>query len=461
MPNLNPSYSLNEPDPALLARLAPVKRICLWAVAIVSVVILVAWLIPLLGLLLPSGWALMTAGTAFAALLGASSLKFAETRRSPRAHRLSQALAIAVGLLGSGILLEYAFLDRGAPPPFYIGRIPSPLFYRMSPQTASAFTLFGIVVFLIGARKRFASAFADLTLFCYCFTVLVLVSGQVFGATRLFGVSNSLLSSPQTLVCLILLAIVATLQRAEHGVFGILLGSGIGSRIARALTPVLLVLPFLREIGRARMTQGQLIPAQYATAILTSLTGALSFALLLVLVWYINGMEAEIRDLTLRDELTGLYNLRGFHLLAEQALRLAQRAGLPFSVLYIDVDNLKQINDALGHDQGSAFLADAGRILKGIFRETDVSGRIGGDEFAVAGQFSQVAVSIAAQRVEKAAAAWSSENGRRYPLSFSIGCATAAEHSLESLKDLLAAADGAMYQDKKRKKHFPLLTGSG
>jgi diguanylate cyclase (GGDEF)-like protein len=136
------------------------------------------------------------------------------------------------------------------------------------------------------------------------------------------------------------------------------------------------------------------MPAPYAAAML-------SFVLLLFLAWRINNMEIKIHNFSLRDELTGLYNLRGFHLLAEQSLRLAYRNQLPFSVLFIDLDNLKQINDSLGHSTGSAFLAETGVILRGAFRETDVLGRIGGDEFAVAGQFGQMAISLAAQRLRK------------------------------------------------------------
>ena len=75
--------------------------------------------------------------------------------------------------------------------------------------------------------------------------------------------------------------------------------------------------------------------------------------LLLVLVWRINTMEKEIHDLTLRDELTGLYNMRGFYLLGEQTLRLAQRAELPFSFCSSIWTDLKKINDDLGHNIGS------------------------------------------------------------------------------------------------------------
>ena len=121
--------------------------------------------------------------------------------------------------------------------------------------------------------------------------------------------------------------------------------------------------------------------------------------------------------LTLRDELTGLYNLRGFHLLADQAPRLAQRSNLPFSVMYIDLDNLKHTNDTLGHEAGSAFLAETSEILRNTFRETDVLGRIGGDEFAIAGHFNTASVFMATQRLEASCAERNAESGRQFVLS--------------------------------------------
>ena len=154
----------------------------------------------------------------------------------------------------------------------------------------------------------------------------------------------------------------------------------------------------------------------------------------------------------MRDPLTGLYNSRGFSLLAEQALRLARRSQLPFSALYIDLDNLKQVNDAHGHAMGSSFLAETGQLLKATFRESDVMARIGGDEFVVVGYFNRVSVSIAAQRLAAACAAKNASSAAPLPLSLSIGYVTASENGNESLKELLAAADKAMYEEKRRRK---------
>jgi diguanylate cyclase (GGDEF)-like protein len=201
------------------------------------------------------------------------------------------------------------------------------------------------------------------------------------------------------------------------------------------------------------------MPEPYVVAILASISTIVSFAFLLLLSWRIKSMESEIRDLSLRDELTGLYNLRGFHLLGEQTLRLAQRSQLPFSVLYIDLDNLKQINDSLGHSVGSTCLNEMAQLLTATFRRTDVIGRIGGDEFAVAGQFSRAAISIAAQRLYTASIRLNMETPHPFLLNFSMGLVTSEgienEALHESLKELLAKADKAMYEEKRRRKSNP------
>jgi len=455
MPKLNPPMPIGESDPALLHMLVPIKRVCLALAAIVAGFTLFAWFFPELGSFLPDGWRLMTATTALGLLLNALSFEFSESRYSIRTHRISQLLALLAALLGAAILAEYALhissgLERLLP---FDPKSTSPWPDRPAPQTAAGLALLGITSALIRMRARIVVRIADLVAICLGLLVLTLVSGELFSALRIFGLSSITRTSPQTLVCLALLTLVAFLRRAEIGVFSIFLGRGIGSRIARAFGPVLLVLPFLREIGRQHMIHSHVFPENYATAILASLAAAMAFVFLMILARYIKHMEAEIHDLSIRDELTGLYNLRGFHLLAEQALRLAQRSQLPLSVLFIDVDNLKAINDSLGHSAGSAFLAETAELLKETFREADVMGRIGGDEFAVVCQCSHVAISIAAERLQAACALRNREAGRIRPLSLSVGFATSVEHEKESLKDILARADKAMYQEKRCKQN--------
>lgn len=456
MPKLHPPLSIADPDPVILHKLAPIKRACVLVVIVIAGVTLLAWFIPVLGSLLPSGWRMMAALSALGILLSALSLEFSESRYSVRSNRLSQLLAILVALLGAAVLTEYALhasagLERFVP---FDPHSASPWPDRPAPQTAAGLVLMGITAALIRVRTRIAVRIADLFAMCLGLLVLVLLSGEIFGALRIFALSAVTRTSPQTLICLVLLTLVIFLRRSESGVFSIFLGRGIGSRIARVLGPILLVLPFLREIGRQRLVHAQMLPEHYATAILASIAAATAFAILIVLALYIKTMEAEIQDLSLRDELTRLYNLRGFTLLGEHLVSLARRSQLPCSVLFVDVDNLKLINDSMGHAIGSATLIETVEMLKQAFRETDVLGRIGGDEFAVVCQCSHVAISIAANRLEAACATRNAQTGHESTISFSVGYATADEHGNQSLQELLSLADQAMYEEKRRRKQI-------
>ena len=192
----------------------------------------------------------------------------------------------------------------------------------------------------------------------------------------------------------------------------------------------------------------------HAAAILTSVSTIVSFALLFVLVRLINNMQTEIHDLTLRDDLTGLYNFRGFNLFAEQAFRLARRANMPFGVLFVDMDNLKIINDELGHSAGSVSLVETAKLLSATFRETDVIGRLGGDEFVVAGQFDSEEIALAIDRVRSGAAAKTKLAGNRFFLSLSMGYAASDHSREETLKSIVSRADKAMYREKRAKKRI-------
>ncbi len=452
MPKNRPIGSADRSDPRVLDRLARVHRVCLVTVMLISVGTLAAWTLTGLGVRLPPVFTLAKANTAVALLASAVSLALSQPHRWGRSVIVSRSLAVLVGLLGVTSLLEHGFgvslgvdtLLAADPTSFHPG--------RMSAQSGGSFALLGVVLFSIRARKGAARHIADLFVIALSVLVLIVVSGYLFGTMSLFTVAPSNWTAPQTLVSLSLLSFVCFGIRAEYGAFGAVVGRGIGSKIARVLTPILLLIPFLREVGRTRLLRSHLLPEHYASAIMASMAALLSFVLLMLLARHINGMENEIHDLSLRDELTGLYNLRGFHLLAGQALRLAQRAQLPFSVMFVDLDSLKQINDELGHGVGSSYLVEAGVILQSTFRETDVIGRIGGDEFAVAGQFSHAGISNAARRLEDEAESAAPEPESRFPLRLSIGHVTTGYGGHETLEDLLAKADRAMYEHKRGKR---------
>jgi hypothetical protein len=304
-----------EPDPALLAKLAVVQQGCLAVVALIALNVFAGWLYPTYAAILPVFATRMSIPMSLTALLCALSLAISETGNHLSLPIAGRYIAAQAGLLAILILLESMFrqfpaldgllmADRA---PGNTGGLPV--------HSPAAFALLSLAMMLVSSRGPILRRIADGLVPMLCLMTLVLLSENLFGALGLVRLSADNMISPLLLLCLVILTLVVAMRQTEHGVWSIFVGAGIGSRIARGFAPLLLVIPFFIEVARTRIILRDLVPEQYGAAILTSLAAGLSMVLLLVLVWRINGMEKEIHDLTLRDELTGLYNMRGFYLL--------------------------------------------------------------------------------------------------------------------------------------------------
>jgi len=166
-------------------------------------------------------------------------------------------------------------------------------------------------------------------------------------------------------------------------------------------------------------------------------------------------MQQEMRNLTLRDELTGIYNRRGFFALMEYQFNMAKRSKTGLFMLYADLDNLKLINDTLGHQAGDRALIETADILGNNFRQSDIIARIGGDEFVVfpVGTATDCVDKIL-ERLQKALETYNAENNRGYSLSISAGISFYDPERPCSIDDLLAKADRSMYE-RKMKKPLP------
>jgi diguanylate cyclase (GGDEF)-like protein len=150
------------------------------------------------------------------------------------------------------------------------------------------------------------------------------------------------------------------------------------------------------------------------------------------------------------DELTGLYNRRGFLTLAEQQLKTADRAKREMLLLFADFDDLKHINDTLGHTQGDLALIEVADVLRDKFRESDIIARIGGDEFVVlATETGGSSADAITARLQENLKAINAREGRSYKLSLSMGIAHYDFEQPCSIDALLARADRAMYERKQ------------
>ena len=161
----------------------------------------------------------------------------------------------------------------------------------------------------------------------------------------------------------------------------------------------------------------------------------------------------QLRNLSLHDELTGLFNRRGWLEHARQGHRLATREKRPCAVIFADLNGMKQINDQHGHEDGDRALQDTARILRAACREVDVIARFGGDEFVVfALDFAQAGLEAFRVRAQGAIAEQNLTGLRSFRLSISIGAAFFRPDKPETLAELLDRADREMYERKRARR---------
>ncbi|HEX9283902.1 MAG TPA: GGDEF domain-containing response regulator [Gemmatimonadales bacterium] len=165
-----------------------------------------------------------------------------------------------------------------------------------------------------------------------------------------------------------------------------------------------------------------------------------------------NRLHVALLDLALIDDLTGLYNRRGFLTLATRDLRLARRGDETLLVAFADLDDLKRVNDTAGHAAGDRALRDTAAVLRHTFRDSDLVARIGGDEYSVLVRHAgPESADVLAERLKRQVRDFNRRAARPYQLSISLGFAAHKASTLSSVAGLLDRADRALYRDKRRK----------
>ena len=172
-------------------------------------------------------------------------------------------------------------------------------------------------------------------------------------------------------------------------------------------------------------------------------------------------MEEEIRSLSLTDELTGLYNRRGFTLLAEHEVKQARREKRDMLLMFGDMDGLKTINDTHGHAQGDLALQEISVLLKTSFREADILARYGGDEFvALAVDASLENADILSMRIQAALEAHNQEAKQPFQLLLSTGMVCYDPETDCTISEMIAQADAQMYAEKQARKRKKGIRGA-
>lgn len=166
----------------------------------------------------------------------------------------------------------------------------------------------------------------------------------------------------------------------------------------------------------------------------------------------LNNNNLLLQHISRTDELTGILNRRGFMELGQEAINLSVKRNRSGLVIFGDMDGLKKINDTFGHDFGDKAICSEAQLLTAIFRNNDIIGRIGGDEFAIVApgmdlkQFKKLQDKLA-----KVCAEWNAATDEPFELSISIGCSMFTPESF-ALGVLLQEADVQQYKEKRIKK---------
>jgi diguanylate cyclase (GGDEF)-like protein/PAS domain S-box-containing protein len=159
--------------------------------------------------------------------------------------------------------------------------------------------------------------------------------------------------------------------------------------------------------------------------------------------------EERLKDLAILDELTGLYNRRGFMALANQHLKQAKRTKRRAMVIFADLNGLKRINDTHGHADGDRALIAAADIFNRTFRDSDVVARVGGDEFAIlAIEADQHHLDTIRVRLQQALDVVNRRNVHPFEISVSIGVVAYDPEQPATVEELMASADREMYVHK-------------
>ena len=188
---------------------------------------------------------------------------------------------------------------------------------------------------------------------------------------------------------------------------------------------------------------------EYSNAAIPLWNAVMRLGIFLMVAYYVSENRRLLRreqDLARTDSLTGAANSRAMRAAIDQELRRADRSRKPVSLVYLDVDNFKQVNDSQGHGEGDRLLVAIAESIRGDVRDIDAVGRLGGDEFAVLmPETGEQEAQLVVQRVKDRLLEVVRSN--RWPVTFSFGLLTCYERSC-AVDDLIRDADALMYRSK-------------
>lgn len=449
--NSTENQSTCQLDPVVLNWFDVTSNTCLFVSGLIATIILSGWFMPPIGQILPDGWALMQATTAISVLFLCIALVLRKHKNNKRYSSICSFFAVLSIVIVGITLLEHWLGQDAILGTFLVAKNQLPLVYPTSIQSVSCFFVLALTLFIDPSRQDRIGYIFDVLIMVLVMLNLLYVAGYLYKASNLIQVTSAILISSQTLICIALLTFVQIARRAPFGTYTILVSKGIAGHTARIVLPFSVIISYLIILSQTKLTNTGFLETPYVSALTAVASAGIMIIVVLLLSRKINALEMRLRKITITDELTGAYNLRGLNMHGKQKLLDARRSTTPLSVLYIDVDGLKKVNDSLGHDTGSELLCDVVTLLHDNFRENDIVSRIGGDEFAIIANGSEDEIASAIKRLNKTVDEMNISGDRPYKIGFSIGKVNFDPRSNETIERLISRADTAMYKIKKER----------
>ena len=329
-------------------------------------------------------------------LLGSATALLALTGGPSRARTAyARGAATFTLLLGLAVLCEYVFgrqlgidelLFRDAAG--HAAGIAYP--GRFAPTTAICFVLIGVALLALDVAPRHGWRAAELAVVPVAAMGAMTLVGYLYAIPVFYGPASAAKMALNTGVCFLALAAAIVLARPPGRLVALASTHDPGGIMLRRLLPLAIVVPLLLGWGKLRAGEAEVFGDRVGTWWLSALTIVALCGLICLVAAQLSRyarqrdvLEAELQRLADHDQLTGLLNRRRFDEELSGAGARASRHGEPSSVLVMDFDHMKRVNDELGHAAGDALLQRVGAILRDRIRASDAGARVGGDEFAI------------------------------------------------------------------------------
>jgi diguanylate cyclase (GGDEF)-like protein len=422
---------------------ALITIICSLATCLLAAIVLVGWQTrDILMMSVLPGFITMKANTAVAFLAGGIALSL----MLGKYRSLAAWPAALTGLIGLATLFEYARGSLGIDEILFKDPYSVYLPGRLAPITAANFVVLSVAMIYLSRGKRGAS---QLCFGVLGFSSLFAVLGYAYGVPLLYGSIHYTAMALHTGASFLLLALGGLAASSDGGLLAIIWIEGATPHLVRRLLPASVIIPAAVGFVILRNPISR-IDSRLAAALIVLLNIVLFSAVVLrssLVVHRLENDKQKAENLSKIDPLTQVLNRRGFEHALDQELTRWQRFKGSFSVVLIDIDHFKSVNDRHGHLMGDAVLQKLSRVWGGQIRSVDVLARYGGEEFVLIslGTNSEGAFKAAEKLREASLETSVVELG--FAVSISCGIATIGGDGT-SREELLQSADGALYKAK-------------